>query len=241
MKRLLLALLLGLPSWAHAQLAGPLMLNTAGTAPLPPRPYWSFTGSGVSCALATVNGFPTNRCTFATGAGGTLQTAYDNGNGTIALTATSGLLGGPINIRDNVTPLGTSLLTVQSAGGGTSYLDVLASTITLGATGGTNITKVVGRATIEAVNAGAGAATSQIVPSMHNSATVNYAIEVGTQALIGGTATVTFSPAFNAVPSCQCTDQSNEAAPKCAPSATQLVINVGSSTDTIAWLCVGAR
>ncbi len=62
------------------------------------------------------------------GAGVTLQSAYDNSSSPeIVLDATRGAL----TIRDNAAPLGANLLEVQNNGGGTTYLAVTASGLTV--------------------------------------------------------------------------------------------------------------
>lgn len=63
-----------------------------------------------------------------TGTAATLQSAYDNStNPEIVLDATRGA----VTIRDNATPLGANLLEVQNNGGGTTYLAVTASGLTV--------------------------------------------------------------------------------------------------------------
>ena len=114
MKRLLLcAALLLAAGPAAAQLSGPVMLGSTG--PLAQRPYWSFVGGGTACVPATVLGFPALQCTLPAGAGGTLQTAYNNSAGaspSIQLAAPNG----PVDIKGPAAALGT-LLRVRTTGG----------------------------------------------------------------------------------------------------------------------------
>lgn len=100
-----------------------------------------------------------------------------------------------------------------------------------------------GVAVLSAQNAGAGANTSQAIPSVHNSGTVNQAIEYGTVVFVAGTSgTATFSPAFNATPQCTCTDQTNITTLKCSASSTTLTITTtGSNSDTFGYVCIGDR
>lgn len=77
------------------------------------------------------------------------------------------------------------------------------------------------------------------LPFVHaGNTTAQQSFERGTQALTAGAATVTFGNAYAANPYCVCTDQTATAAVKCSTSTTTLTI-AGTSTDTIAYICLG--
>jgi hypothetical protein len=59
----------------------------------------------------------------------------------------------------------------------------------------------------------------------------------GNIALVGGTATVTFSTAFVNTPSCTATDNTSVEAVKAAPTASTLTLT-GTGTDEISWMCI---
>lgn len=71
---------------------------------------------------------------FGSGSGGTLQAAYDadvdGSNAVIALTSADG----GVIIRDNATPLGSTLFAVQNSAGTSSYLNVNATGVTIAGT-----------------------------------------------------------------------------------------------------------
>lgn len=79
------------------------------------------------------------------------------------------------------------------------------------------------------------------VPAVHSTQTAApVATEFGTKVLSGGAGTVTFSTAFSSAPVCTCTDQTAANATKCSTSASVLTV-AGTSTDTVAWICLGAK
>lgn len=120
--RLFVLALLFAPSVAHAQFSQVLRIKfgPAATLAQPARPNLWLDGGGTTCVdspaqLAT-------HCTIAAGAGGTLQTSYDNSGANPTITVTAG--GGGVFVRDNAAPIGAPLFGVQSSGGGTSFFAV---------------------------------------------------------------------------------------------------------------------
>jgi hypothetical protein len=79
------------------------------------------------------------------------------------------------------------------------------------------------------------------VPSVHHAQTGSaQAIEFGAKALTAGAASVTFATAFGAAPTCVCQDTTATAAAQCSTSATTLTL-AGTSTDSLAWFCIGTK
>lgn len=60
----------------------------------------------------------------------------------------------------------------------------------------------------------------------------------GTVTLAAGVGSATFTPAYQAAPTCQCTNTSNANAVKCLPAAGSLAVT-GTGTDAIAYVCEG--
>lgn len=153
--------------------------------------------------------------------GGTNANAITYGNGTINHTFNGANFQFGASTRE-------SLTATSAAAGGTP-------TITAANAAGTNVG-------IDLIPKGTGALQNngQVIPSVHT-VTAQQALEYGTTTLVGGTSTVTFGTAFGAAPQCACTNKSNEAVPKCTTTTTQLTVTVGSSTDTVAYICLGQR
>lgn len=67
-------------------------------------------------------------------------------------------------------------------------------------------------------------------------------IQWGWVTLSSGTATVTFTKAFAAVPTCVCNDVSTTAAAAdCSGATTTVVVPKGGSSAVINWICVGDK
>lgn len=113
--RLLLALLLALPSVAFGQLAGPLM-KFNGTK-LRPAPFWNFSGAGVTCSYDALNSADTCSILGAGSGAGDLQDAYNAG---VAATGGNITLGtpGPLTVKNSAAT--STLLSIPDAGAWTA-------------------------------------------------------------------------------------------------------------------------
>lgn len=84
-----------------------------------------------------------------------------------------------------------------------------------------------------------------VVTATGSGATTNQqGIETGTKAFAASTsASVTFSPSFTtSAPVCTCTNTSSVSTVKCSATTTTLSLaEAASSSDTIAWICIGRK
>jgi hypothetical protein len=88
------------------------------------------------------------------------------------------------------------------------------------------------------ITAGGGA---NPVPVVHSTQTTSpVAMEFGTKVLAAGTGSVTFATAFSSAPVCTLGEATAANAVKYASTTTTLTIT-GTSTDSISWICAGAK
>ena len=112
------------PAFAFAQFSNPLRIQEEGTT-LAVRSFFNCVGAGITCAIGSSTQYSV---TVAAGAGGTLQTAYDNSAGaspSILLTAANAA----VTIRDAGAPaqLAGNLFGVFDSAGTTTYFGVSAA------------------------------------------------------------------------------------------------------------------